>query len=317
MISKEFSLSESDIYFYKKTGFLKLKNFFSKETIEYMTKLTNSEVSKPEGNYGSGFSKYKYDIGNDDKFILSMMQDKKFSSAIQSLTQKKVFFTQGLGFELEKNKSSGFPWHVGTQSFGFQQIDDYGFTIWTPLCKIDSKNQRGGMAYIPTDVLSGRFIYQHINMLPKFMKSKIESDKEYKFEDFSNLKNSLLNSKEMSELLDFYAIEDDFELGDTFIFDKYVLHRSVKLEDGELDSRLAYALRFSSVDATYDKQRVLNLDYPRKLFNYDVSSEFNDAVCSLDQENIFNSNYFDKDREQRVVFSFEPKPTEELEPSTI
>jgi hypothetical protein len=301
MISSSFQISDVDIAFFKKHGFLKLKQVFSKETISHMAMISRNAVTPPSNNYGAGFSRLKYDIGNDDDFILDLISDQRFSTALATLCERDLFFTQGLAFELEKNKSTGFPWHVGTQSFGFQHIDDFGCTIWTPLCRIDPKGQRGGMAYVPKDVLSGEFIYQHINMLPAFMKHRIEAGDPYNFHGFSALKNDILNSKEMSDLLDFYAVEDGFEIGDAFLFDKYVLHRSVRLEEGPIDSRLAYALRFSAIDATYDKKRVDALSYPRRLFNYDVASNFNEIVCTEDGARIFDSPYFDRSREQRTL----------------
>jgi hypothetical protein len=301
MISSNFQISDADISFFRKHGFLKLKQVFAKEAISHMAMISRDAVAAPSNNYGAGFSRLKYDIGNDDDFILNLISDERLSSALTTLCNRDLFFTQGLAFELEKNKSTGFPWHVGTQSFGFQHIDDFGCTIWTPLCRIDSKGQRGGMAYIPKDILSGAFIYQHINMLPAFMKHRIEAGDPYNFHGFSALKNDLLNSKEMSDLLDFHAVEDDFEPGDAFLFDKYVLHRSVRLDEGPIGSRLAYALRFSAVDAAFDKKRVEALAYPRGLFNYDVASNFNEIVCAEDGERIIDSPYFERSREQRTL----------------
>ena len=301
MLSADFKLTDEDVAFFKKNGFLRLKKIFSDRTVDRMKKLCTPAVQPPLGNYGAGFSKLKYDIGNDDSYILDLMQDKRFGEVIRRLTGQELFFTQGLGFELEKNKSTGFPWHVGTQSFGFQRIEDYGCTLWTPLTEIKTGGQRGGMAYVPTDVLSGAFVYEHINMLPSFIRGKIEAGRPYEFKDFSQLKNNLLNSPEMTELLDHFAVEDDFEIGDTFLFDKYVIHRSVKLEDGDINSRLAYAMRFSSVEARYDKNRVQALEYPRRLFNYDVSSAFNDEVCATDGESVFESKYFEHSRGQRTI----------------
>lgn len=306
MLATEFKLTDDDVAFFKKHGFIRLKKIFSDATVERMQKLCKPAVVPPAGHYGAGFSKLKYDIGNDDSYILDLMQDRGFAQVLHDLTGQNLFFTQGLGFELEKNKSTGFPWHVGTQSFGFQHIDDYGCTLWTPLTKISTRGQRGGMAYVPTDVLSGAFVYEHINMLPEFIRAKLEEGATYEFKDFSNLKNNLLNSPEMTELLNYFSLEDDFELGDTFLFDKYVIHRSVKLEDGLIDSRLAYAMRFSSIEAKYDKNRVSALEYPRRLFNYDVSSAFNDEVCSVDGESVFESKYFGESRGKRAI----PVPVE-------
>jgi hypothetical protein len=301
MIDPTFTLTDDDVASFQRHGFLKLNRIFAPELVEHMARLSSSQVAPPSDNYGSGFSKLKYDIGNDDPTVLALMQDPRFADAITRLTGMPVFFTQGLGFELEKNKSTGFPWHVGTQSFGFQRREDSGFTIWTPLCPIDPAGQRGGMAYVSKAVLSGEFIYQHINMLPAYMKSEIAAGKELTYADFSSLKNNLVNSPEMSRLLDHFAVEDAFEPGDALIFDKYVLHRSVRLEEGPLPSRLAYALRFSSVDARYDRGRVDALAYPRVAFDYNVGSDFNDKVGDDDGDLVYAAAYFDGTREERTL----------------
>lgn len=301
MINPDFVISDEDAAGFRSTGFLKLRNIFSEDFVEHMRKLSSSEIAPPADNYGSGFSKLKYDIGNDDATILAAMGDATFGTAMTKLAGQPVFFTQGLGFELEKNKSTGFPWHVGTQSFGFQRREDAGYTIWTPLCTIDADGQRGGMKYVPKNLLSGEFVYQHINLLPGYMKARIDAGEELTYDDFSVLKNTLVNSPQMTELLDHVAVEDSFEPGDALIFDKYVLHRSVRLGEGPIPSRLAYALRFSSVDARYDKSRVEALAYPRITFNYDVGSDFNEKVASVDGEQVYASSYFDGSREARTI----------------
>lgn len=301
MLNDQFAVTEEDVSFFRTHGFLVLRSFFSDETIRHMQEIASGNVEAPKNNYGSGFSKLKYDVGNDDPFLLEMMQDAHFADTMLKLTGQDLFFTQGLGFELEKQKSSGFPWHVGTQSFGFQRRNDPGYTIWTPLCEIDPEKQRGGMAYVSKDVLSGEFVYQHINMLPSFIKSRMEQGENFAFEHFSELKNGLLNSPEMDALLEHFAIEDRFQIGDAFIFDKFVMHRSVRLEDGPIPSRLAYALRFSGTNARYDKTRVDALTFPRRAFNYNVGSSFNDDVASSDGDSIHESPYFKATRDRRTI----------------
>ncbi|MFF7994501.1 phytanoyl-CoA dioxygenase family protein [Kitasatospora xanthocidica] len=301
MINPAFAISDEDVESFREHGFLKLKQVFSAGLVDHMKKLSTSEIVPPADNYGSGFSKLKYDIGNDDPTILELMGDRGFATAMAELTGQKLFFTQGLGFELEKNKSTGFPWHVGTQSFGFQRRQDAGFTIWTPLCDIDAGGQRGGMKYVSKKHLSGEFVYQHINLLPGYMRARAEAGEELGYDDFSVLKNSLLNSPQMTGLLDHVAVEDSFEPGDALIFDKYVLHRSVPLGEGPIPSRLAYALRFSSIDARYDKSRVDALGYPRVTFDYDVGSDFNEKVASQDGEQVYASRYFDGTRQARTL----------------
>ena len=301
MINPAFSITDDELESFREHGFLLLKNIFSVELIEHLKKISTSEVAPPSDNYGAGFSKLKYDIGNDDPTILSLMGDPDFSGPITELAGQPLFFTQGLGFELEKNKSTGFPWHVGTQSFGFQRRQDPGYTIWTPLCAIDAHGQRGGMAYVSKKVFSGEFVYQHINMLPDYLKAELDAGKELTYRDFSVMKNNLLNSPEVTSLLDHFAVEDSFEVGDALIFDKYVIHRSVRLDEGELPSRLAYALRFSALDARYDKGRVEALAFPRVAFDYDVGSAFNDIVAEDDGDEVYRSSYFDGSREARTL----------------
>lgn len=301
LINPEFSISDEEVESFRTHGFLKLKKVFSTELIEHMKSISTPQVRPPSDNYGSGFSRLKYDIGNDDPDILSLMGTPEFARPITELAGQPLFFTQGLGFELEKNKSMGFPWHVGTQSFGFQRQKDPGYTIWTPLCPIDTSEQRGGMAYISKNVLSGEFVYQHINMIPEYMKAEIDAGKELSYDDFSAIKNNLLNSPEMASLLDHFAVEDSFEVGDALIFDKYVIHRSVRLGEGPLPSRLAYALRFSSVDALYDKRRVDALSFPRVAFNYDVGSTFNENVGDNDGDEVYASPQFEGTRKARTL----------------
>jgi hypothetical protein len=96
-------------------------------------------------------------------------------------------------------------------------------------------------------------------------------------------------------------VEDSFEPGDALIFDKYVMHRSARLGEGPLDSRLAYALRFSSVSTRYDKHRVEALAFPRLTFNYDVGSQFNENVGSDDGDEVYQSPYFDGTRQARTL----------------
>lgn len=301
MINSNFSVTEEDVLHFKKHGFVKLRNIFSPELIEHMQKLGTSQVSAPSDNYGAGFSRLKYDMCNDDPTILELMSDPAFARIMAQLIDHQVFFTQGLGFELEKNKSTGAPWHVGSQSFGYQRREDMGYTVWTPLCRIDPKDQRGGMKYMSKELLSGEFVYQQINLVPEYLKDQIEAGKELTYADFSAMKNGLINSPEMMSLLDHFAVEDSFEPGDVLLFDKYVLHSSVPLLDGPIPSRLAYVLRFSAVEAQYDKNRVEQLAYPRGVFNYNVPSDYNERVASVDGEQVYASSYFDETREARTL----------------
>lgn len=120
------------------------------------------------------------------------------------LTERTLLYTQGLAFGLEKNKSAGFPWHVGTQSFGFQRKEDYGYTLWFPFCEINPQKQRGGMYLLPKKYLSGDFVYQHIDLLPQYLKNQPASDT-VDFYVFDSAKNDLLNSPHMDGIMTMFS----------------------------------------------------------------------------------------------------------------
>jgi len=104
----------------------------------------------------------------------------------------------------------------------------------------------------------------------------------------------------MKTLLDHFGVEDDYSLGDILLFNKNVIHRSVKLGEGKLDHRAAFVMRFIESESTYDRARALSLDYPRKLFNYTGCTSFHLDVCNEDSELISKSNYF-KDHDSRYL----------------
>ena len=89
-----------------------------------------------------------------------------------------------------------------------------------------------------------------------------------------------------------FNVEDDFKLGDILLFNKNVIHRSIKLEEGKLESRGAFVMRFISQSSSYDLKRALSLDFPRKLFDYSGCTTFHLDVCQNDGDIISTSKYF-------------------------
>lgn len=108
--------------------------------------------------YATDFSGLKFDICTDQ--VLDLIRQNGFVRMMQDLTGRRFFFTQGIGFLLVKLKDRGLPWHIGIQSFGFQRTNDFGCSLWVPLDPIVHDQQGGGMTYVSTSHLSGRFLYQ-------------------------------------------------------------------------------------------------------------------------------------------------------------
>jgi len=305
-IRPEFSLSQDDIEAFRRKGYLKLKNIFSGEFIAYLNQCVEAQTEKPSDSYGKEFEKFKYDLLNDDPKVLALIQNPTFQDLMHTLTNKSLVFTQGIGFKLRKEVDKGFPWHVGTQSFGFQRREDYGCTIWIPLTPVNAKKQGGGMAYVPTNVMSGEFVYQHINCVPPYVEASM-SEEQDGFDLFLKVKNDLLNSETMGPVLDHFAEQDDFNIGDAIVFNKYVIHRSVPLREGELEARLAFVIRFADVESRYDKERVEHLEFARKNFPYSASSDLNLRICEKGGDRIVDSPFLSP-AEGRIIAGGRNRP---------
>lgn len=156
------------------------------------------------------------------------------------------------------------------------------------------------MALVPKKHFSGEFVYQHIDLLPRYLKEQ-SATAVVDFSVFDRVKNGLLNSPDMDGILSYFSEEDSFVPGDAVLFDKYVIHRSIKLEDGPINNRLAFALRFADVNSKYDSVRANNLEYPKHAFNYAGSSDFNILVCQENNQLIVDSPLYKKDIDKRII----------------
>lgn len=300
-VNSSFTLSNANRESYAKAGFVVLRKFLSDEMISYLKERVNDEFTTPTDHYQKGFDKLRYDLCNGDENIFTLIEDPVFRKTMLELSQQNLFFTQGVGFSLKKSISKGFTWHIESQSFGFNRSEDYATTLWAPLHPIRVSGQRGGMRYVPRDIISGEFMYDFIDpAVFRCMREHIESGG-IDFQDYVDLRDDPLNRGGIERLLEYFAVEDDFELGDVILFDKYVLHRSAPLLDGPIDTRDAFSLRFISETSRYDKERAHMIEIPRDYYGYEGPTKFHLEICSEDNELIVDSSYFESDRERRFI----------------
>lgn len=300
-LNQNFRLTDAHVADYRRTGFVLLKQLFSAEMIDYLRQRVNEQLETPTDHYQKGFDKLRYDLCNDDEVIFELLGSPQFQRIMGELNQRTLFFTQGVGFGLKQGVSKGFSWHIESQSFGFNRSEDYATTLWAPLHRIDTKGQAGGMRYVPRDVISGEFMYDFID--PAVFRCLDERIKAggIAFDDYVALRDEPLNSPGIGRLLEYFAVEDDFELGDALLFDKYVIHRSVPLGEGELQSRDAFSLRFIADDSRYDLARARSIEIPRDHYGYAGPTKFHLEICKEDGSRIVDSPYFDADRERRFI----------------
>lgn len=262
----EFLITRKQKEQFRRDGFVKLDGFLNADVVDMLLNRLEGEMSlEAPGTFkaDSHFTQAKYDFKSDKTEVYELMERPYFRRALTDLSERDLFLTFELCFEIEKNVSRGFPWHVGTQSFGYQVAEEFGCTLWAPLHPIDTKGQRGGMAYVPDNVISGDFVYHYIEpALVSTLETKERGGIMTNIDEYFAMRVGILNSSTMCEILENHQVEDDFEPGDALLFNKMVVHRSIILGEGALPTRAAYVMRFIDAGSHYDLQRAQNLEFP-------------------------------------------------------
>ena len=247
-------------------GFVKLEGFFNAHVVDTLLDRVEVEMNRKTGDEikaDSRFSRVRYDFESNRNDIFELLERPYFRRALTDLVERDLFLTFELCFELGKNVSRGFPWHVGVQSFGFQPANEFGCTLWAPLHPIDTKGQRGGMAYVPENVISGDYIFRYIEpAIVSTIEARERTGVKTSADEYSLMRAAFLNAPPMSVVLEHHQVEDDFEPGDVLLFNKYVVHRSIMLGEGPLPRRAAHVMRLVDSGSHYDLQRARNLDFP-------------------------------------------------------
>ena len=301
---------------FQRDGFVKLDGFLNDNVIDTLLNRVEVELS---GEGPTNFNKSRaaelldiratYDFERDKSEVYELMERPYFQLTLTDLAERDLFLTTELCFEMEKNVNEGLPWHVGVQSFGFQPADEFACTIWVPLHPVNTKGQRGGMACVPQNVISGDFVFHQIEpAIVSTLEAKERAGIRTNINDYFAMRDGILNSPTMCEILENNQIEDDFEPGDVLIFNKMVVHRSIMLGEGPLSKRAAYVMRFVDVGSHYDLQRAQNLEYPveqygKGFFPYKPITRFHIEIAEAgarDGDLLSECAYFDN-RDRRMI----------------
>jgi len=262
---------------------------------------TEDEMCTVPDNFKSEFNRLKYDFETPKNDIYTLISNEFFQKTLSDITGRELFMTFELCFELKANVSAGFPWHVGVQSFGYQAGNEFGCSIWAPLHSVNKSSQSGGMSYVPENIVSGRFIYDQIEpAITSTLEAKEACGISTTMEDYFALRSGVLNSPAMLDILEMHAHEDNFEPGDVLLFNKYVVHRSVKLEEGPLNRRAAFVMRFVDSNSCYDLQRAKSLEYPTIKYGYKQFTRSHMEINVPDGGLLSESKLFDN-KELRLI----------------
>ena len=225
---------------FERDGFVKLPGFLNANVVEMLLHRVDAEMGD----------------------IFELLERPYFRRALTDLVERDLFFTFELLFEVDENVSPGQPWQVGVESFGYQFAREFGCNIWAPLHPVNAKGQRGGVACVPRPVISGEWVFEMEAAVVSTLKAREEAGVKTSLADYFELRHGILNSPVMLEILENHQVEDDFEPGDVLVFHKMVVHKGIRLEEGELSRRAAHVLHFIDAGSHYDLQRAQDLDDP-------------------------------------------------------
>ncbi|NEQ83795.1 MAG: hypothetical protein F6K26_27505, partial [Moorea sp. SIO2I5] len=195
---------------------------------------------------------HAYDLVKYD-FVSSFIQKKL--ALLNYITGQNLMIMHNALFSVEPNRK-GLPWHVGVGSFSFTKTEDFGASIWIPLDKI-TKEYRGGMQYVPIKKFPGQFYYTvfDLHLKNNIMWDESQGDLNEYVANANTIYNKITEDVIDYTIKDGYE-EDEYDLGDAFFFNKYVLHQSVPLKPGLHKIRRAFVIRLVDYDTRVDEERL-------------------------------------------------------------
>lgn len=247
LLVNQLNLSQKEKNLFSENGFVKLKKLLTGEAIDKLRDLTaeSNGVEKVPESYSGDFSRVGYDLENE--VTHKIYSDNNFKYTLKQLIERELIFTQGVGFELKPNKK-GFYFHLDLVSFNFIKPEDLGYSLWIPLIPINTKEQHGGMAYVPRKAYPSSGYYDlRYELIQHQDFSQFCQTEDFNYFDF------FYASKLEELVLEKNQVEDDFEVGDALLLDKFIWHRSCPLKEGAWPSRMAYTMRFVDSQARYSK----------------------------------------------------------------
>ena len=251
---------------FQRDGFVKLRGFFNADVVgmlRHRAEVAMDHSTVDNFKVESHLHRVSYDLDTNATATFELLERRYFRLALTNLVNRDIFLISETCLEIQKNVSKGLPWHVGSQAFGYQFAEEFGCSLWAPLHPVDTTAQRGGMACVPKHVVSGEFILEQIEpAVVSTLRAQERKGVATTVMDYFAPRGGILNSPALSEILEAHQVEDDFEPGDVLLFQKNVIHRSIRLEEGALARRAAYVFRFVDAGSHFDLKRAQDLEYP-------------------------------------------------------
>jgi len=218
---------------YRREGYLLLPSLLSDQAISrLLATFDHTVATSPRAK--PFFAREAKDIARDDQDAQDILRSPELGNLMLRLTGRALLATQCIGFEL-RTGYTGLPWHLGVGSFNFILPETFACSLWIPLnIPIHPRAQGGGVSVIPRTSASGQGEYAHV-----FDQARLKHS------------NVLYDIQRWQHVDAYPAHEPTMQIGDAFLFDKDLYHRSVPLRKGQHESRWAFVIRFIDAEARF------------------------------------------------------------------
>ena len=239
------NFSPEELGNYNRDGFLRIKKIFSDDAVNGIRDVAERLIEQDKLNTDGTLSRVAFRL-HEDPHMQNIINHQEFADVFRDLIGDRLIFTEAQAFELSKG-GTGLPWHFGYISFGYIRTEDMGYTLWVPLSPVVADKTGGGMAYVSTSKYSADRDFNMGSLLAKRMNAG---------EDMSELLDGFKQAHTaMEPILEENCVEDDFDVGDAFLFNKHVWHRSSRFLAENATRRLGVAFRFIDLDSHLDMER--------------------------------------------------------------
>ncbi len=257
-------ITPKDVATFEQEGAIVLRNLINPEVIDSIRQ-TFEKIAIPSPlGFTARYVRMSYNLEDHTDIFNRITASENFGKIIQQLTGKQLILSQALGLESEPNPEVAVKWHYDQTSYGFVDVDVPCLGLWFPLVKISSSGQRGGVSWVPKNVMSAQEkLRRWQDYYYRLYDLKLEGGDGYQGlnEDFNYSTTHGLDwlSEEDFEVLNSHEVEPNFEIGDAVLMDRNIYHRTTPYLDGPMTKRLVCVMRFVGADARL-------LDFGQKKF---------------------------------------------------
>jgi len=253
------TISTEDAKTFQREGAIVLRNLIKPQAIEQIRQTLDQFAQKPPLGFPSRYKRIAHNLQNHTDIFNAMTSSEELGKIIEALTGRQLLLTQVFGMENEPSPEVATKWHYDQTSCGFISTDTQAYVFWFPLIKIEKTGQGGGIVWVPENVMNAKTkLTKWENYYLDLYDLKLECGEKYealnKQYNYSTKYGLDWLSDDDFKTLDDNAIEPNFNIGDAFLMNRNVYHKTALFREGALDTRVVCAMRFIDAEAKLSRK---------------------------------------------------------------